>query len=68
MRFLQSRLHKLPVATDCRASVSRACRLCTFCDAGPGAVGDERHLVLEYAGLASFQAKYAGLFNDNAIE
>ena len=63
-RFLQLRLgcHKLTIATGRCTGVARACRLCTFCDAG--AVGDEKHLVFEYAQLAPLQAKYADLFND----
>ena len=64
--FVQFRLgcHKLPIATGRRTGVARACRLCTFCDAG--AVGDKKHLVLtlECAQLAPFLAKYADLFND----
>ena len=63
-RFLQFRLgcHKLPIATGRRTGVARACRLCTFCDAG--AVGDKKHLVFECAQLAPLRAKYADLFND----
>ena len=47
------------LATGRRTGVARACRLCIFRDAG--AVGDERHLVLECAGLAPIRAKYADL-------
>ena len=63
-RFLQFRLgcHELPIATGRRTGVARACRLCTFCDAG--AVGDEKHLVFECAQLAPLRAKYADLFID----
>ena len=56
-RLLQFRLgcHKLPIATGRVTGVARACRLCTFCDAG--AVRDKIHLVFELAGLAPLRAK-----------
>ena len=46
-RFLQFRLgcRKLPITTGRPTGGARACRLCTFGDAG--AVGDEKHLVFE---------------------
>ena len=64
-RVLPFRLgrHKLPTATDRCTGVARACRLCTFRDAG--AIEDKRHLVLECAGVIPLWAKYADLFNDN---
>jgi len=66
-RFLQFRLgcncHSLPVAAGRLAGaahVDRAHRVCLACNSG--AVGDEKHLVLECTALASLRSRYASLF------
>ena len=64
-RFLQFRLgcHGLPIAAGRipgPAHVDRALRVCLSCNSG--ALGYERHLIFEYAGLASLRSGCADLF------
>ena len=64
-RFLQFRLgcHGLPIAAGRfagAAHVDRAQRVCLFCNSG--AVGEERHLILDCVALAPVRSQHAGLF------
>ena len=64
-RFLQFRLgcHGFPIATGRLAGaghVDRANRVCLACNSG--AIGDEKHMICEYAALAPFRQQHADLF------
>ena len=60
-RILRFRMgtHHLPVEEDRHFNLPRASRVCNLCNTG--AIGDERHMLLECAALADLRLQFSSL-------
>ncbi len=59
--YLVGLLHSLPVETGRFAKIDRQDRCCTFCDSG--AVGDEKHLLMECPTTDVVRQRFSCLFD-----
>ena len=60
-RILRFRMgsHHLPIEEDCQFNLPRASRVCNLCNTG--ALGDERHMLLECPALADLRLEFSSL-------